>query len=354
MKIRLAILEEDTAYLNRMVAAFNVKYADKLEMYSFTNLETAMVALEKSRIDVFLANETFEIVKKDIPDKCGFAYLVEAKDIESVRNEKVICKFQKADMIYKQIISIFAEISSDVIGINANDGESGKVIAFMSPAGGAGSSTAAAACAMNFASKGKKTFYLNLEHLGSADVFFKGEGQGNFGDIIYAIKSKKGNVLLKIEGTVKVDASGVNFFSTTPLALDIAELRVDEIKQLIKDIRVAGDYDYIILDLDFSMDKSAMEFLKFCNAIVFVTDGSAIANTKMERMMDSLVIVEQQLDTKIVMKSGVLYNRFSSQTSSKIELEGVREIGGIKRYEGFGTSQILEQLSKLDVFDALA
>ena len=46
MKIKLALLDSDQNYLNRIVTAFNIKYADKLEIYSFTKLESAMAALE--------------------------------------------------------------------------------------------------------------------------------------------------------------------------------------------------------------------------------------------------------------------------------------------------------------------
>ena len=45
MKIKLALLDSDQNYLNRIVTAFNIKYADKLEIYSFTKLESAMAEM---------------------------------------------------------------------------------------------------------------------------------------------------------------------------------------------------------------------------------------------------------------------------------------------------------------------
>ena len=33
MKVRLAILEKDRNYLNRIVSVFSTKYADRLEVY---------------------------------------------------------------------------------------------------------------------------------------------------------------------------------------------------------------------------------------------------------------------------------------------------------------------------------
>lgn len=39
MKIKLALLDNDQNYLNRIVSVFNIRYADKLEIYSFTKIE---------------------------------------------------------------------------------------------------------------------------------------------------------------------------------------------------------------------------------------------------------------------------------------------------------------------------
>ena len=81
MRIRLAILENDAVYLNRIVSIFNVRYADKLEIYSFTDRDAAIQSLRSTKIDVFLANEVFEVDETEIPSNCGFAYLVDSVDI---------------------------------------------------------------------------------------------------------------------------------------------------------------------------------------------------------------------------------------------------------------------------------
>ncbi len=40
MKIKLAMLESDSAYLRRVVAMFNGKFAEELEIHSFTDTHT--------------------------------------------------------------------------------------------------------------------------------------------------------------------------------------------------------------------------------------------------------------------------------------------------------------------------
>lgn len=354
MKIKLAILENDKTYLERLVSAFSIKYSDKLEIYSFTNSEVVVQTVISNRVDVFLAHESFEIDRKSLPTRCAFAYLVDSIGIDSVKNEVAISKFQKADLIYKQILSLFSENNSSITGLHVDDHEDAKVIAFQAPAGGTGCSTAAAACAVSLANKNYKVLYLNLEKFGSADVFFNAEGNSDFSDIIYTIKSKKGNLSLKLESAVKQDATGVFFYSATKMALDMAELNCSEIKKLISDLKLFGGYNYIILDFDFSISKDSLELLKECNSIVLVSDGSAISNKKLERAVESLNIIEQQTEMKLLIKTGVLFNRVSSKTSQKPNLPDIKEYGGIKRYEGYQAQQMLIELSKLAVFDALA
>ena len=52
MKIKLAILEKDQSYLNRIVSVFGTKYADKFQIYSFTDMDVAFSTLETAKIEV--------------------------------------------------------------------------------------------------------------------------------------------------------------------------------------------------------------------------------------------------------------------------------------------------------------
>lgn len=279
MRIKLAILEKDQNYLNRIVTAFSTKYADKFEIYSFTDKDIALSTLDSSRIDVLVASEAFEIDVAKIPTYCGFAYFVDSSDIDHVNEQRAICKFQKADLIYKQILSVYSEKAGSVSGLKLGE-ESAKVIAFTSVGCGVGNSTMAAAAAMHFASKHKKTLYLNLEKFGSSDSFFSGEGQFNMSDIIFALKSKKTNLSLKLESCVKQDASGVYFYSQPKIALDMNELSPDDILRLISELKLTGAYDYIVIDIPFGIETNMLKILRQAHAIIWVGNGTEISNLK--------------------------------------------------------------------------
>jgi DNA-binding Lrp family transcriptional regulator len=170
---------------------------------------------------------------------------VESADVEMIHNQRAVCKFRKADEIYKQILSIYAEKASTITGFKVG-GDECAVIAFCSASGGVGSSTMAAACAAHFAAKGSKVLYLNLEKFGTADLFFAGQGNYDMSDIIFALKKQNVNLPMKLEGCVRQDPNGVYFYAGTKLALDMMELNMAEILRLINELKISGGYDYMI------------------------------------------------------------------------------------------------------------
>lgn len=350
MKIKLALLDKDQSYLNRIVSVFSTKYADKFEIYSFTNKDVAMASLDSSRIDVLIASDVFDIDVSVLPKRCGIAYFVDSADVDSFNDQRAICKFQKADLIYKQILSLYSEIAGSVSGLKFGD-DSCKVIAFASPSGGTGSSSAAAACALRYASKGKKTLYLNLEKFGSSDLFFSGEGQFDISDIIFALKSKKANLAMKLESCVKQDQKGVCFYSAPKIALDMLELSADDKIRLISELKLSGSYSYIILDMDFGMDKDSLKILRQTHAIVWVGDGSELSNSKISRTYAALATIEQSVDSPVTNRILLIYNKFSNKTGKALADIGITNIGGAPRYEHATTQQILEQLSGMSMFD---
>lgn len=352
MKIRIALLDSDIHYLNRIVAAFSGKYADKLEVYSFTGPEGAMEALEPSKIDLLIASDIFDIDVTALPKRCGFAYLVENHEVETVKDEPAICKFQKADLIYKQILSIYSENASNISGIRLTD-ENSSLVAFVSPSGGVGTSTLAAAYAVACARRNEGVFYLNLETFGTWDTFFQAEGQFDMSDIIYSLKSKKANLALKIDSCINQDETGVCFFSKSKIALDMMELGKEEMTSLIHGLQLLGKFQTIVLDMDFSLEAKALELYKYMNQIILVGDGTEISNTKLKRAYEALITLEQGMDFVLSNKISVFYNKFSNKTGQIPQVGDLKMIGGTPRFEHASAKQVMMQIAGMDVFSKI-
>lgn len=352
MKIKLAILDRDPSYLNRIVSVFGTKYADKFQMYSFTDIQVALATLETTKIDVLVASDAFEIDVRQLPKRCGFAYFVDSADIDTYNGQRAICKFQKADLIYKQILGIYSENAGNVSGIKLGDDKS-KLIFFHSPSGGVGTSTMAASCAIRLASRGLRTLYLNLESFGASEIFFEAVGQFDMSDIIFALKSKKTNLALKLESCVRQADNGVYFYAPSKLALDMTELNDEDVTRLLTELCISGVYDYIIVDTEFSISKDALKIYRMASKLVWVGDGSELSNGKLYRAYEALSMLEQNSDVTLTDRIHLIYNKFSNKTSRGLTDVDIKNIGGAPRYEHALSAQVVGQLCKMDMFDKL-
>ncbi len=352
IKIKLAILDGDVNCVQRVIAGLNTKYADKLEIYSFTSAEIALSTLERSRIDVLIASDSFDMNPSALPKHCGFAYFVDSIDIDTKNGQRAVCKYQRIDLLYRQILSIYSENAENISRLRLSEGAA-KVLAFTSPCGGTGTSSMAAACALRYAGAGKKTLYVNLEKLGSADRFFSAEGQFDMSDIIFALKNPKANISLKLESCVKQDPRGVCFFSQPKSALDMMELKGEEMSRLLSEVQIGGAYDYVIVDMDFQLTAECLDLLRQAQEIVFVSDGSELANSKIGRACEALTILDRENASPLGGKVNLLYNKFSNKTGKALEGVEIQTLGGERRFEHATCQQVVKELSKLEVLDKL-
>lgn len=350
MKIKVALLEKDKSYLDRFISAFNAKFADKIELYSFTDKNIAIESLEDNRIDVFVAGESFEIDVNDIPSKCVFAYFVDTPGIDSFSGQSAICKYQKADLIYKQFLSLYSEKAGGISSLKLDD-DSTKVIMFSSPVGGVGASSVAAACAKHFAKNGLNSLYLNIEPFGAAEMFFSGEGLYDMGDVIYALKSKKTNLSMKLESCVRKDPSGVNFFASSKMALDMLELKAEDIVRLIDELKLSGSYNYIIIDAGFGLDKEYQQLYKTAHSVIWISDGEEISNSKIRKAFEAVTVLEKGNKFELTNRLNLIYNRFSSKSGTYLDDVDIKMAGGVPVYVHNDATQVVDQISNMGMFD---
>jgi len=348
IRIKLALLESDEYYLQRIMAVFNSKFSDRLEVFSFTDKDAALSILAANRIDVFLASEEFMIDVNELPKRCAFAYFAESKSVETLYGQRTICKFQKVEIMYKEILSLFSEKSGEVIGYKKDGTNSSNVFAFVSSNGGAGSSTVAAAFAMFLARNGKKVLYLNIENFGTADTFFQADGTYDLGDVLYAIKSNKSNLMLKLEGTVKQDMSGVFFYDSCKLPLDVMEIKEDDVKKLIDELELTNSYNEIIVDMNLNFTPVNFAILKRATSIMMVTENTPVATNKLSRILSSLEILDNQNEWMNLKKTQLIFNK-NMGTAESIR-DDVQVIGSIAYFPGADTKNLLNQISGTSFF----
>ena len=98
------------------------------------------------------------------------------------------------------------------------------------------------------------------------------------------------------------------------VALDMLELGADEIGRLISEARLSGNYEYVIADLEFGMDRASLQILRQAGAIVWTGDGSEISNRKLARAYQALAILEQNAEVPLTARIALIYNKFSNKS----------------------------------------
>lgn len=172
-------------------------------------------------------------------------------------------------------------------------------------------------------------------------------------DVVFALKEQKANFRLKLESAVRQDPRGVYFFSKAKIALDMMELSLEERQKLLRELKLGGSYDIIILDGDFSIDDDSLAVYRGVHGIVLTVDGSEIGNDKFLRMLQALQIKEENSPVPIMKRMYTVYNKFSNKTGQSLPKIGIRELGGVPRYEHAGTEALVETLAEKTFFEEL-
>ena len=352
MKIKIAILDKEQTYLSRVMNSLEGKFSDKLEIYCFTDAEKAINTVIQNNIDVFFASYVFEIEMHRIPERCGFAYLVDTKDVDKYNGERAVCKFQKLESFYGDIVDIFTD-KNDVLLTGNSVNADVPLYVFTSASGGSGASVAAAAFAISLARETKKTLYLNLENFGDSGFYFHGDGQYDLRDMMIALKSGKSNIAMKMETIAKKDKSGVYFIETPQNALDVGMLTVDDINELIELFRKSGIFDSVVVDINFAIGEKEILLFKQAYSIVFVSDASETANGKLYRAYETLVVAEQKANASFLSRMSVFYNKVSGKMTSGIDIPGIKVIGAAPKFEKISNENMVRKIAELGVFQEL-
>lgn len=348
MKIRLGILESDERYTMRLINFFNTHYFDKLEIFAFSSVEKMEGYLQQHRIDILIADPQIELDTAKIQNFVTLAYFSDTPDVDTINHVRTICKYQKAELIYKEILGIYAELNTwEMSYRRVNSGC--PILTFVNGTGGAGATVVSAGCAMRMAFAGKKVMYLNLKESGLVASVFEAEGQFGLSDALYAVKSNRSNLNLKLESMMKKDNSGVYFLDDFKVMLDARDMLPPDQTILLKSVAGSGSYDAIVLCIDNRIDDKCKAALQESSAVVMVSDSTLEGNKKTLRRLEALKLDDEQLNNEIRKYLYVLYNKYgSAAVTAQTE---VSVLGTIPRYQGVSSKQIAQEISKSNVFD---
>ena len=351
MKIRVGILENDQIYLSRLTQYFTTNYVEQIELSIFEDLKMFQDFIKKTKVDVFLANPDLVSDDLQLPKTIIMGFLSDNPQADMIDDIKVVFKYQNANIIYREIVNLYAELDSRTSYKETEGGA--PVYLFMGAAGGTGTTTVAIACAASLAGFGKKVLYLNLEENGVVSPFLHGEGNWSLSDVLYAAKSNA-NLLLKMQSMVRVSEEGIYYYEPFTLPLDAHELTEQNLLDIIKILSTYEAYDCIIIDSDSVHLWKRNLLMKLAKYIFIVDNGTEISNGKLEKTVQEIAISDDIEEERMLQKVRIIYNRITSSNYKRIPSEYESLVyGEIEAFSRNHPRKVMEEIAKRPFFDSL-
>ncbi len=222
----------------------------------------------------------------------------------------------------------------------------------VSAGGGIGASTIACAAAKAF-SRVEKVLYLNLEDLGSCKLSFAGEDKPGLDELVYAIKSRRNTLELKIESSVSRDGRGTYYFKECANPMDLRSLSAEDVKELLRAIAVSRVYDKVIIDLGNGLQDKEIMAMSMANRVIMITDQSEISSLKLERYLKFAQTIEEIRKVDIISKMQIYFNRILKGTQLPEHISHIRVGGVFPLIENGNYAGIIERISKMELLHSM-
>ncbi len=351
MKIRVSICTEDAVYAERLVDYFNAHYYDRFSWNVYTTLDYLLHSFEPSKTDILLLGEELKgrIGSEFVESlgNCQAVYLIDRLDDESDEELYRIEKYHCAEKIYQDLLEIYSQKSSIYYANAALINSNTEIYAFIAPCGGIGTSTVALAAAKRFA-RTERVLYLNFENISGAGLAFSDKTTKGFKEIIFALKSRRKALDLKIESTVNRDRSGIFYFGDCDNALELGELNDSDVRELLIAIQNSQKYDKVLIDVGNGLQEKDIAVLSLASRLVMVMDNSEVSEIKMRHYLATLQIIEEQKKMDICSKLLVFMNKIHRNVPLPEQYMRIHVKGGLPRMENGTYLGIIERLADIE------
>ncbi len=347
MVMKVAVIEKDPRFLDRLTAVFSKNYGDKVELYPFTDPDVAISTLQFVKPHILIAEESIRLPSHALPAGCALAYFVSAVGTDQIDGHRAICKFQRAELIYKQLLGILSEEADSA----PTHGAETALLTFTSPVGGVGVSTAAAAFALRLASRGHRVLYLDLDAYSCPRLYFHGEGNYTLADVLHTLVHKDGNLTELLVHATRKDPRGVSYFCEGPADSVYPSLTPEDIARLLRELRIIAAFDYMVIDIPFFTLLEQKDLLERSRGVVLLADGTEGSQQKLVRGYYALLheIEAAQLQPELFL----LHNKCNTFPIGDPRLSALVDLGQIPFVPGKDISGLLASVAELPVLDPL-
>lgn len=347
LKLKLAVLDSDKVYLERIGRFLLKHYADRIEAHMFSERKEALEAVSDERFDIFLVSSDLISDEATVKNNCLTVVLADTADIREYNGICAVSRYQKAGSLISGIQELYADMISESASVKRTKKQNCRITLFLSGAEGSGASVVSASYCEYLALKNRKTLYLNLKQTGiSCDIFDDPAPDGSFTDVIFALKSKKAGMSLKLESLLRRSSDGISFYRKCLNCLDYAELDTDELDIFLNETGML--FDDISVTCDFDLSDKFIHLLERADEIIMVTNDDEKSSAILKRKKEIL----KEIGKRRAKKIPELYLIVNKAASGHIHENDITVLGNIPEYEHMSDIQKVRTISSSGIFES--
>ena len=290
MIIRIACADTNTEYLERLIEVLEDSAELHLSMYSDAAILRENAQL--GRFDVLLLDPS--MYSRDLPiERIPVTIMLAGENRIPYECDTLpaIRKYQRITGIRQSILEICSK-HPKFGGGNDGTGGSAAVVAFYSPIGGAGKTTAALVAAARLAAHGKRALYVNLEHFASDGFYLPANaGEAGLSAVMEQLGEKGADLFMK--SCIRTKADNFFYIKHFDSPNDWVVMSGEECAALLLLLRQSGSFDVICVDLDAAYNDKTTAAFNAADKIVLVDRADKIGTQKMEAFLAQTHIMDE-------------------------------------------------------------
>lgn len=291
-----AICDTEEAYALRLTEYMLEKIRLPYALHLFTKVEELQKFVQEEEVEILLIAENALKMLREEYIRQQVAKLFVLQEEDAARQEETdekdgiscISKFQSPEKIVTLLYESIAELSDWKQKTTAQD-TGVKLIGIYSPVKRC-LQTSFALTMGQILAKEHKTLYFNFENYSGFGQMLQKEFSMDMTDLMYYFRCAKDKLFLRLPSVIQ-NMNGLDYVPPTRYRTEKGEITGIQWLELCRNIAAIGQYEYIILDLDDSME-GLFDLLQNCARIYTITKDDRFATAKMNQYEQILKFYE--------------------------------------------------------------
>lgn len=282
-----AICDTEEAYALRLTEYMLEKIRLPYALHLFTKTEELQRFMQQEEVEILLiAESALKVLREEyVRQQVMRVFVLQEGGVErsddAAWNDRInsISKFQSPEKIVELLCESVADLSNWKHEVTVQDAEV-KLIGIYSPIKRCLQTSFALTMGQVLA-KEHKTLYFNFENYSGFGQMLQKEFSMDMADLMYYFRCARDKLFMRLPSIIQ-NVNGLDYVPPMQYRADPREITGSQWLELCRNIAGIGQYEYIILDLDDSMD-GLFDLLQNCTRIYTITKDDSFAVAKINQ-----------------------------------------------------------------------